>query len=119
MEFKPGNISTTLLQNLTAFGVVLFFIIFSLFSVQGMSLTADEADHYKYGTRILSLNSTRFDDSKMPITAANVLPAKLAAKLPAGVLRTFLQQFIVARSVTILFSAVVALLVFHWSRSLY
>ena len=119
IELKPGNISPTLLQNLAAFGVVLFFIIFSVFSVQGMSLTADEANHYKYGTRILSLNSTRFDDSKMPITAANVLPAKLASKLPAGPLQTFLQQFIIARFVTILFSAIVALLVFHWSRSLY
>jgi hypothetical protein len=84
-----------------------------------MSVTADEPDHYKYGTRILSLNSTRFDDSKMPITALNVLPAKLASKLPAGSIRTFLEQFIIARFVTILFSAFIGLLVFHWSRSLY
>ncbi len=119
MEINFGHISPTRFQNLAALGITLFFIILSAFSVQGMSLTADEADHYKYGTRILSLNSTRFDDSKMPITALNVLPAKLASKLPISALRTFLEQFIIARFVTILFSALIALLVFHWSRSLY
>ena len=84
-----------------------------------MSSTADEFDHLKYGMRILSLNSTRFDDSKMPITALNALPAKLASKLPSGGISDFLSQLIVARFVTILFSALIALLVFHWSRSLY
>ena len=119
MELKPGKISPTRFQTLAALGFTLFFIVFSAFSVRGMSLTADEPDHYKYGTRILSLNSTRFDDSKMPITALNVLPAKLASKLPLGAIRTFLEQFFIARFVTILFSAFIALLVYHWSRSLY
>jgi len=119
MEPKFGNTSSNRFQNLTALGIILFFIVFSVLSVQGMSLTADEPDHYKYGTRILSLNSTRFDDSKMPITALNVLPAKLASKLPIGPLRAFLEQFIIARFVTIIFSSLTALLVFHWSRSLY
>jgi hypothetical protein len=119
MDLKSGIFSITRTQDLAAFGIVLFFILFSVFSVQGMSLTADEADHYKYGTRILSLNSTRFDDSKMPITALNALPAKLASKLPVGAIKAFLGQFVIARFVTILFSALTALLVFHWSRSLY
>jgi hypothetical protein len=118
-EQKSGFTASTRFQNLAASVIVLFFIVFSVFSVQGMSLTADEADHYKYGMRILSLNSTRFDDSKMPVTALNALPAKLASYLPNGNLRDFLGQFIVARFVTIIFSALIALLVFHWSRSLY
>jgi hypothetical protein len=119
MELKTVTAPTRRFQYLAASGIILFFILLSVFSVRGMSLTADEPDHYKYGTRILSLNSTRFDDSKMPITALNVLPAKLASKLPTGSLRAFLDQFIIARFVTILFSALIALLVFHWSRSLY
>ena len=118
-EPKSGHIASARFQYLAASVIVLFFILFNELSVQGMSLTADEADHYKYGMRILSLNSTRFDDSKMPITALNALPAKLASKLPMGALRDFLSQFIIARSVTIIFSALVALLIFHWSRSLY
>jgi 4-amino-4-deoxy-L-arabinose transferase-like glycosyltransferase len=119
MENKIGKSPTTRFQNLAAAGIILFFIVLSVFSVRGLSLTADEPNHYKYGTRILSLNSTRFDDSKMPITALNVLPAKLASKLPTGPIQAFVEQFIIARSVTILFSAMIALLVFHWSRSLY
>ena len=118
-EPKSGFTASLRFQNLAAFAIVLFFVIFNVFSVQGMSLTADEADHYKYGMRILSLNSTRFDDSKMPVTALNALPAKMASYLPSGILRDFLSQFIVARFVTIVFSALIALLVFHWSRSLY
>ena len=119
MDSKFGLFSSARIQYLAASGIILIFILLSAFSVQGISLTADEPDHYKYGTRILSLNSTRFDDSKMPITALNALPAKLASKLPMGPVRDFLGQFIVARFVTILFSALTALLLFHWSRSLY
>ena len=118
-EAKSGHIPSARFQYVAASIIVLFFILFNLFSVQGMSLTADEADHYKYGMRILSLNSTRFDDSKMPVTALNALPAKLASVLPSGALRDFLSQFIIGRFVTIVFSALVALLVFHWARSLY
>ena len=118
-EAKTGHPASARFQCVAASVIVLLFILFNIFSVQGMSLTADEADHYKYGMRILSLNSTRFDDSKMPVTALNALPAKLASMLPNGVLRDFLSQFIIARFVTIVFSALVALLVFHWARSLY
>jgi hypothetical protein len=118
-EPKLGLTASIRSQNLIASAFVLFFILFNIISVRGMSLTADESDHYKYGMRILSLNSTRFDDSKMPITALNALPAKLASKLPAGPIQDFLSRFIVARFVTIIFSALLALLVFHWSRSLY
>jgi hypothetical protein len=118
-EPKSGLAASTRSQNLIALAIILFFILFNVISVRGMSSTADESDHLKYGTRILSLNSTRFDDSKMPITSLNALPAKLASKLPPGSISDFLSQLIVARFVTILFSALIALLVFHWSRSLY
>ncbi len=112
---------TSRIQYLCALALSLFFILFGAISVQRMSLTADEGDHYKYGLKILSLNGARLggDDSKMPITALNAVPARLATALPIGALRTFLEQFIAARLVTILFSAAVALVIFHWARSLY
>jgi 4-amino-4-deoxy-L-arabinose transferase-like glycosyltransferase len=59
------------------------------------------------------------DDSKMPITAINALPGKLAERLPAGLAKRVLSSFPTARFVTVLFSGLVGLLVFHWSRSLY
>jgi hypothetical protein len=101
--------------------VILFFVVLGASSVRNLSLTADEGNHHKYGLKILSLNSNRLggDDSKMPVTALNGVPAVLASRLPAGAARSFLKQFYAARLVTILFSTLVALFVFHWARSLY
>ncbi len=114
------------IQVLAALGMVLFFIILSTASMMNLSLTADEGMHYAYGTSILNLNSDRLvdksglvDDSKMPISALNALPAKLAAAMPAGRFGNILSSFSVARLITILFSAFVAFMVFYWSKSLY
>ena len=114
------------MQNWIVFALIAFFIMFSIISVQKVSITFDEPFHYKYGTNILNLNSDRIllpsgagDDSKMPISALNALPAKIASYLPGGVLRDFLQGFFAARLMTILFSACVAYLVFRWARELY
>src|SRR5574341_60332 len=106
-------------QNLIALGLAAFFVLFGALSVQKVFITADEAYHLRYGTNILSLSARRFDDSKMPISALNALPGKLAAHLPAGGWRDFFGSLFAARLVTILFSACVAYLVFHWSRALY
>jgi hypothetical protein len=106
-------------QNLIALGLTAFFVFLSVLSVQKVSITADEAYHLRYGANILSLRARRIDDSKMPISALNALPGKLAAHLPAGGLRDFFGSLFAARLATILFSACVAYLVFHWSRALY
>lgn len=99
---------------------------FNFVSMQKKSLTADEAKHYRYGMNILNLNSDRLilpsgavDDSKMPVTALNALPARLAEDLPEGGLRSLLMKFQAARFVTVLFSACIAWLVFVWARDLY
>ena len=99
--------------------LLLAFLSLGFLSVRNLSLTADEAKHYRYGANILTGNSTRFDDSKMPVTALNALPARLAGFLPDGTLKTWLQKLLVARLVTVLFSALVAFVVFHWARQLY
>jgi len=113
-------------QTLAVLGMTLFFIVFSTISMLNLSLTTDEGMHYTYGTNILNLNSDRLryssgivDDSKMPITALNALPAKLAKIMPIKHLKIILALFSTARFVTIMISALVALLVFHWSHSLY
>ena len=108
-------------QNSIAFLFLLFFFIFNAFSVQGKDRTYDEPRHYQYGMNILNGNSARFDDSKMPISAWNALPAKIVDKFhfPDGLLKAYLQKLITARLMTTLFSMAVAFVVFHWSRQLY
>ena len=112
--------------NLCALALILFFIVFNFFSMQNETKTPDEDKHYLYGMNILNLNSDRlklpsgiFDDSKMPITALNALPAWLARGFPDGSFKNLLEKFFVARFMTVIFSALVAWLVFVWSRSLY
>ena len=106
-------------QNSIALLIVLAFFLFNALSVQGLDWTYDEPVHYWYGRNILKGDSTRFDDSKMPVSAWNALPAWIANVLPDSHLKTFLKQLITARLMTTLFSMAVAFMVFHWSRELY
>jgi len=106
-------------QNLAALLLILFFFAINFLSIRGKSLTYDEPYHYKYGVNILNGDSNRFDDSKMPVSAWNALPAKVASYLPEGDLKTNLEKIITARLMTTLFSMLVAWMVFHWSRQLY
>jgi 4-amino-4-deoxy-L-arabinose transferase-like glycosyltransferase len=106
-------------QNRLAWLIVILFIAFVSVVAQEKSLMADEAKHFKYGINILNGDSDRFDDSKMPVSALNALPAKLASFLPDSQLKIYFEKIFVARFVTVLFSAFAAYMVFHWSRKLY
>src|SRR6185503_4473200 len=121
-SFVKKNISaleTAKGQNLLVLVVLLLFLAFSAFSVQGRDKTLDEPRHYKYGTNILNGDSTRFDDSKMPVSAWNALPAKIAESLPDGFLKSYLSKYLVARLMTTLFACVTGFVVFVWARKLY
>lgn len=100
--------------------IILVFFTLNFSSVlREFSQTADEDKHYLYGERLISGDSTRFDDSKMPVTALNAIPKKVASLLGPGKIGQVLSRFYVARSVTILFSCLLAFLVFHWTRQLF
>jgi len=99
--------------------LIIFFLVISCLSMQDKAWTYDEKAHFRYGGYILDGSSNRFDDSKMPVTAWNVLPAKLARFLPNGGLKTTFEDLPMARLMTIFFSMVIAFMVFHWSRKLY
>jgi 4-amino-4-deoxy-L-arabinose transferase-like glycosyltransferase len=88
-------------------------------SVRHDSLTFDEPVHYRYGMNVLEGDSTRFDDSKMPVTALNALPAFVGARLRPGPLRDRLTRVETGRLVTIAFALLVGAQVFRWSRALY
>jgi hypothetical protein len=108
-------------QNSVAIFMLLVFFTLSALSVQGRDKTYDEPRHLQYGTNILNGVSARFDDSKMPFSAWNALPAKLGetVRLPEGTLSAYLPKLITARLMTTLFSMLVAFMIFHWSRELY
>jgi len=106
-------------QNLVALLLILFFFIISMLSIKGKYWTMDEPNHLQYGVNILNGDSNRFDDSKMPVSAWNALPAKIASYLPEGAVKIYLEKKVTARLMTTLFSMLVAWMVFHWSRKLY
>jgi len=107
-------------QNIIAIVIILLFAGVNITNVRReYSQTRDEDKHYLYGQNILNGNPTRFDDSKMPVSALNALPAKLAELTGNERLIHIGSRFYIARTVTIFFSCFVAFLVFFWSRSLY
>ena len=111
-------------QMFVALLLVLFFFLISNLSIQEKSWTFDEPKHYEYGLNILTGNSSRnsldpFASSKMPVSAWNVLPAKVGSFLPDGTLKACLEKTVTARMMTTLFSMAIALIVFHWARKLY
>lgn len=106
--------------------LLMLFVLLSLFSVRGESLTVDEPKHYQYGLQILHFDSNRLpsqvttvDDSKMPITALNALPGRFAPHLPAGWLRKVASTVQGGRPVTIFFSAIFGLFLYLWAKQLY
>ena len=120
MRWMSSIEASVKLQNTVAILIILAFAAINIFSVlRNYSLTTDEDKHILYGERVASGDSTRIDDSKMPVTAINMLPKKLASLLADGRIKQVLSRVYVARTVTILFSCLLAFLIFSWSRSLY
>ncbi|HLA98209.1 MAG TPA: glycosyltransferase family 39 protein [Anaerolineales bacterium] len=99
--------------------IVLAFLAINLLSFRQNSLTYDEEDHFLYGMQILELNSARFDDSKMPFSALNALPARITHFLNSGATLPLETQVNMGRPVTILISALFALSIFSWGKALY
>jgi len=82
-------------------------------SVATKSATVDEFDHLAYGASVLTGDSTRLQDSKMPVTAFNAVlyGRPWSTERPEALFR--------ARMVTTAFSLILALLVWRWARQLY
>ncbi len=103
---------------LALFLLAVFFTISAL-SIRHSTETADERWHYQYGVNVLAGDSTRFDDSKMPFSALNAVPAKLAEGLGDGALKTALESLNAARWMTILFAVLTGGLVYRLAAELY
>lgn len=99
--------------------LLLTMLLVDVASMQHLSITYDEPNHYRYGEQILNRNSTRFLDSTMPATAANALPAAIARELPRSSFAVWLGRVETGRYVTVLASLLVALCIFAWARDLH
>jgi len=105
--------------------LLLFFALIIALNVLGLykkRLTYDEGAHYKYGMNILSLNSDRFDDSKMPFSTLNALPRKIWDVIGSWKWTkplSFLRKMRTGKSMTGLFSLILGFFVFKWVEELY
>lgn len=110
LNWRPGTWVVLLLASYFAVAVA---------SLEHFGVTYDEEDHLRYGVNILHGDADRFDDSKMPVSAWNALPGRLAGFLPEGALRDALASLSAARIPTILAALLLGFLVYRWARELY
>ncbi len=97
--------------------LLLLFAALAFSSALSKSATYDEAPHMMFGWSILAGGTDHAYKQRMPMTALHVLPLYVASRL--GVKLSFENHLLVARSVTVLLSLVLAVLVFRWSSRLY
>ena len=112
---KKTLFATALLTLILAF---LLLTVGSL-SIGNKSFTYDEPDHLRYGEQIYSMNSDRFDDSKMPISVLNVIPSKFIENSAIGSFVSGWQEESSGRLSTIAFSLGVGFICFAWAWALY
>jgi hypothetical protein len=99
--------------------IIGFFLANEVLSMWHESVTYDEPNHLEYGMAILHLDSSRSNDTEMPISALNAFPGRIAQAMPWEGVREFLSSTPVARMVTILASTALAIVVFRWGLMLY
>ena len=103
-------------ETLLVIALLSVFIAQAGLSIVHKSFTYDEAAHFRYGEQILDLNSDRFDDSKMPITALNAAVYRIALNIFPDQISSLYRPERVGRLATIGFSALIGLLVYFWAR---
>jgi 4-amino-4-deoxy-L-arabinose transferase-like glycosyltransferase len=88
-----------------------------------MTRTYDEKRQLAYGLNVLHgswARISKYDNSKMPITALNALPSFLAGYVTRpDWLNQLMTSLALARSITMLASLLLASFVYRWSRELY
>ncbi len=110
--------------------LLFFFLLVSLtlaflfqtiesFFIGRLTLTYDEPEHFAYGELIFNLKSDRFDDSKMPVSVLNVLPAKAAEHVLGINLPNKWQEMILGKIATIFASFLLGILCLIWAGSIY
>ncbi|MBC8335158.1 MAG: glycosyltransferase family 39 protein [Anaerolineales bacterium] len=116
---KQSIIRIQILETALLSILLLFFLTINTGSIQNKSYTADEFRHYRYGRNMLELNSSRFDDSKMPLSALNAIPKKISYLISNQYLYPRFADPLSGRIITIGFSMLIAYFIYRWAKLLY
>ena len=105
--------------------IIIFYLINGISYLQQQSLTSDEGSFMSYAIRYVKGQPERIyprtDNSKMPVSALNLVP-RISEKVLTGVKSKDdggLSDTMNGRYVTLFFSIFTILLVFQWARELY
>lgn len=109
------------IKKLIPFAFIILFFIHSILSANQISKTFDENTHHRFGLQLLYGNAERPYESVMPISVWNALPKFISELevIPNKSLNNLFSNFLIARSMTILFTCATAYTVFRFSLSLY
>ena len=123
---RLGNMRNTKSLYLWVIVLLGFLFLLNIFSMIQISETSDERLHIEYGKRILQCNPARWKndhDSLMPFSCFNVIPWRIGHILENIITSKkvfdFLYSLNTARYITVLFSLVLGLYIFKWSKELY
>jgi len=112
-------------QYIPVFTLICVVLLLNLFSIRYKTCVRDERAHYLYGSKILAGNPDRAMGlfSTMPFTSINVLPTSITKILnPLNKSKQFsniISGWHSGRCVTMLFSLLLALYVYRWTKELY
>lgn len=124
----PNNKKTTVLSTITKINKIVIalltlILILDVLSIRHETATYDEGTHMTYGKRMLQLKSDKSIEGPMPISCLNMVPYAagklLKAIFASNLFLDYLLTLNTARFITILFSLLLALYVFRWSKELY
>jgi hypothetical protein len=116
----PTGLPPTAREGLLVGALLLAFATLAVGSLERMTLTFDETDHYHYGWKLLHYDASRgADNSKMPFSALNALPERIVALLAPGILGERRETVELGRYVTVICALLLGFLVYRWARALY
>jgi Dolichyl-phosphate-mannose-protein mannosyltransferase len=105
--------------------LILFYIVNGICSINALSITADEGSHLAFGIKMLKGDPARTnpekDNSKMPVSVLNTIPRAVEQVFNKNISKNDygISDTVKGRYITLAFSVLIILLVFHWSRRLY
>lgn len=103
--------------------ILLVYICVQTYCIQQLTSTYDEGLFGLYGVTILKLQGNKDIvkfDSKLPITALNMLPRAIIQVFHPGLRRSnAYTDIIMGRFVSLLVTVILALIIYHWSALLY
>jgi hypothetical protein len=109
---RPGPAS------IAAAAVLSVYFAIGLNSAMRQSLTYDEPAHWRYGMQVASGDTSRFDDSKMPVTALNTVPAAVLKAAQPRTERDIMRTVRSGRVVTLIAAVLLGWAVFAWASGI-